>query len=92
MDNKVSMLENPALIGLGALAGVSIIGGGAALALASARKPKRHKKSKSKKHRVGSAKQYARRGGKKVYKTKTGQPYILLASGKARFVKKRGYS
>ena len=29
------------------------------------------------------------RSGKKLYFTKTGQPYIKLASGKARFVKKR---
>ena len=29
-----------------------------------------------------------RRGGKKLHFTKTGQPYVLLASGQARFVKR----
>lgn len=30
-----------------------------------------------------------RRGGKKIYYTKNGQPYIKLKSGKARFIKRR---
>jgi hypothetical protein len=46
------------------------------------------RRSKSRKKRYGTSKQYARKGGKKVYRTKKGQPYILLASGKARFVKR----
>lgn len=44
-------------------------------------------KRRSKTHR-GTAKQYARKGGKKVYYAKkTGQPYIRLANGQARFIK-----
>ena len=38
--------------------------------------------------RVGTEKQYKKAGGKKVYHTKTGQPYIILKSGRARFIKK----
>lgn len=41
------------------------------------RKKNRHSKKRSK-----------RRSGK-VYKTKNGQPYILMKSGKARFIKRR---
>jgi len=50
------------------------------------RTSKRSKRSKRRGY--GSQKAYNRPGGKKVYKTKTGQPYILLASGKARFIKR----
>jgi hypothetical protein len=38
--------------------------------------------------RYGSGKQYKKKGGKEVYYTKTGQPYILMASGKAKFIKR----
>lgn len=48
----------------------------------------RSSKKRTRKSGYGSAKAYNRKGGKKVYKTKKGQPYILLASGKARFIKK----
>lgn len=44
-------------------------------------------KRKSKKKRYGTAKQYKRKGGKSVKYTKNGQPYIIMASGKARFIK-----
>lgn len=64
--------------------------------------PRRHKKSRSsrtrrvkhtrrqrrsKKKHYGTAKQYARKGGKSVRYTKNGQPYIILSDGRARFVK-----
>jgi len=42
---------------------------------------------KSRKKRYGTAKQYARKGGKSVKYTKNGQPYIILSDGRARFVK-----
>lgn len=50
---------------------------------------KSHRRRSSKKKRYGTAKQYKRKGGKSVKYTKNGQPYIILASGKARFVKGR---
>lgn len=42
---------------------------------------------RTRKPRYGTAKQYARKGGKSVKYTKNGQPYIILADGRARFVK-----
>ena len=48
----------------------------------------RTSKRRTRKSGYGSEAAYNRKGGKKVYKTKNGQPYILLASGKARFIKK----
>jgi hypothetical protein len=48
-------------------------------------KTKLRRKTKSKR---GTAKQYARPGGKKVfYAKKTGQPFIRLANGQTRFIK-----
>lgn len=53
-------------------------------------KTKRNSRSKSRKtKKYGTAKQYKRKGGLKVKYTKNGQPYIILKSGKARFVKGR---
>lgn len=53
------------------------------------KKAKKSSKRRSRKKRYGSAKQYARKGGKSVKYTKNGQPYIILRSGKARFIKGR---
>jgi len=62
-------------------------------------KKSRSKRSKSRRSRTsrkkrsgrsyGTAKQYARKGGKSVKYTKNGQPYIILSDGRARFVKGR---
>jgi len=41
---------------------------------------------RSKRH-YGTAKQYARKGGKSVHYAKNGTPYIILANGRARFIK-----
>jgi len=59
----------------------------------SKKSPRRSKKRaskskrKGKKKRYGTAKQYKRKGGRSVKYTKNGQPYIILANGRARFVK-----
>jgi len=37
---------------------------------------------------VGTEAQFKKKGGKTVYHTKTGQPYIKLADGRARFIKR----
>ena len=56
----------------------------------TSKKSKRRKHYKrSRKKRYGTAKQYARKGGKSVKYTKNGQPYIILSNGRARFVKGR---
>ena len=49
---------------------------------------KKSTKKKKSKSGYGTEAAYNRKGGKKVYYTKNKQPYILLASGKARFIKK----
>jgi len=54
----------------------------------SSKRSRRSLRRRSKK-RFGTAKQYARKGGKTVYYTKNGQPYIKLKNGQARFVKGR---
>jgi len=53
----------------------------------TSKKRRTSKRTKSRKKRFGTAKQYARPGGKKVFYAKNGTPYIKLANGKARFVK-----
>lgn len=55
----------------------------------SRKRSKSRSRSRSKKKRYGTAKQYRKKGGKSVKYTKNGQPYIILSSGKARFIKGR---
>lgn len=52
------------------------------------RRKSKRKKSYRKSYRRKS-KRRSGRGSKKIYRTRTGQPYIKLASGKARFISKR---
>ena len=51
------------------------------------KRPTRRKVSKKRKHHKGK-----HRGTKAIHLTKKGQPYIILASGKARFIKKSSAS
>jgi len=53
----------------------------------SSKRAKKRSSKRTRKKRFGTAKQYARPGGKKVFYAKNGTPYIKLANGKARFVK-----
>lgn len=46
-------------------------------------------RGKSRRHKTGRA-HHTRRGSKAIHFTKKGQPYIILANGRARFVTKRG--
>ena len=51
--------------------------------------PLKRKKKPAKRVRLTKTKKwYGKSKNKKIYKTKKGQPYVLLASGKARFIKK----
>jgi len=92
-------LANPTSTAIGgAIAGGTVVG--ATLAIAGAATKKRRKTSKKKsssskrsKSRSGS---YARTAGKRkdtsrkrIRMTKNGQPYVIMASGKARFISKR---
>jgi Na+/glutamate symporter len=54
------------------------------------RKAKRKKAKSSKSHRKDSKKaKHNYTSHRRIHRTKTGQPYIILASGKARFIKKK---
>lgn len=51
-------------------------------------KPRARRKVSKKKRKPVKKKWYGKTRTKKIYKTKKGQPYVLLKSGKARFIKK----
>ena len=100
-DKVEGLLGNPGAAAVGgAIAGASVLGAG--IAVASAVKKKRRKapakkrssSSKSSKKRRRSPR-YARTAGKRrdtstrrIRMTKNGQPYVILKSGKARFISK----
>lgn len=89
--------------GVGILVGAGL--GASAVALGSRKKSKKRKSSKSKSKRKKSSKSKSRGASKRrkngksrktslkrIHRTKTGQPYIILASGKARFISKKSAS
>lgn len=51
------------------------------------KKPTQRRKMKSR-TKVKGKKWYGKTRTKKIFKTKAGQPYVILSSGKARFIKK----
>lgn len=53
----------------------------------SRRKSPRTSSKRKKHHKLGTAKQYKRKGGLSVHYAKNGRPYIRLKSGQIRFVK-----
>jgi hypothetical protein len=92
--------ENKQEVAIGAIgttAGIAL-GAGTALALTSKKRRKTSKKRKSskkskRKSKRNKRKYYPERKGRKysrrkIRMTKSGQPYIILASGKARFISK----
>ena len=97
-----SVKENIGVIGAGA-AGLALGSGvGIATGIAISKKKKSKRKSSYKRIRKRNRLykrrkyKYARTAGKRkdrshrrIRMTKTGQPYIILASGKARFISKR---
>ena len=91
IDNKIKdfVVEKPVTSALIAAAAVGTLGG-VAYAVSKKKKSTKKKSTKKKKSKSGYGTEaaYNRKGGKKVYYTKNKQPYILLASGKARFIKK----
>lgn len=97
-EAKQLVTENKStiLVGAGSAAVGAVLGAGA-VALTRRKKTKRRKKSKSSHSRRRSRKSHVhkKRKGKytshkRIHYTKTGQPYIILRSGKARFITKRG--
>lgn len=90
--------ENKTALGVGAvgLAAGTALGVGVTLAAKkkSKKRSKSSKKRKTSKKRRNKRKYYPEPKGRKhsrrkIRMTKTGQPYIILASGKAKFISKR---
>jgi hypothetical protein len=94
-----SLAGNPYVAAAGgAVAGAALLGAG--IGIASAVKKKRKSSSKKKRAPVrkkrSKTRKYARTAGKRkdtstrrIRMTKNGQPYVILASGKARFISKK---
>lgn len=93
--------SNAGMVALGGAGGL-IIGGlaGAAIGAKAKRRKNKRRSSKSSRRRNSNSRskkrtKYARTAGKRkdrssrrIRMTKTGQPYIILANGRARFIKK----
>jgi len=104
LDNSNGLTGTTIAIGAGAAAlGVAAGLGTAAIVGASKRRKSKRRKSRnsrkrnyrSKKVRRNKKRYYPEPKGKKYSRkkiryTKNGQPYIIMASGKARFISKRG--
>ena len=104
--NRVSAFanDNKAILGVGV--GSAVLGGGVATLAMSARsrsksrKRKRKSTSRKKSYRKSRRRQkqpYTARKRKdtshrRIRYTKNNQPYVILASGKARFIKKKSVS
>jgi hypothetical protein len=89
--NKTAIIAGAVGVGVG-----SVLGGAAVAAVSKSSSSKKRKKSKKRKsssrkksknnNRRGKRKS---RSTKKIHYTKKGQPYVLMSSGKARFISKR---
>jgi gas vesicle protein len=99
------LLGNPVATAVGGAAVGAVVGGAATYAVTKAKTTrskstkKRSRKAPSRRKRSGTSKRtrkYARTAGKRKDKstrrirmTKNGQPYVIMASGKARFISKK---
>lgn len=93
-----SILSSPTAAAIGGAVVGSAVTGAVALGIAASKKKNKKRNSKSKKRRTGrkiknykyarTARKRKDTSTKRIRMTKTGQPYIILASGKARFIKK----
>jgi hypothetical protein len=95
--------NNPIASTAAAVVGGATLAGGVALAVSAVKKRKKSK-SKRKNSRKKSTRSKRKRGRrtprtagkgrdrsrKRIRYTKNGQPYVIMASGKARFISKRG--
>jgi len=99
IDGIKGFSGNPVAIGVGgALIGASVLGAGIGIARAVKKKRKRSstKKRTTVRRKRTTKRKYARTAGKRkdtskrrIRMTKNGQPYVILASGKARFISKK---
>lgn len=83
--------ENIGIIGAGAggLALGGTVGYLAGRSSSKRKSSKRKSKSKSSRKRVHKYRGHRYTSHRRIHTTKTGQPYIILASGKARFISKK---
>lgn len=103
INNLISVAkENPVATAVGAAGAGVVLGVGTAAVVGAVkqRKAKRRKSRNSRKRNSSSKRRkkrykYARTAGKRkdtsrkrIRMTKTGQPYVILANGRARFIKK----
>lgn len=97
---SLSSTQKRALGVLGGVAGLSALGIGVAVARSRAKKKRKARAQRARKapYRRTKGQRYTpRTAGKRrdtsrrrIRYTKNGQPYVILASGKARFIKKIG--
>jgi hypothetical protein len=98
LSESSSIISEHPLATIGAIAGSAIVGAGIVGLKISKSKKKSKKKNKkkvkrnSKKRKHKSHRKSKKRSSKRIRYTKNHQPYIILASGKARFISKRSAS
>lgn len=103
LKNDLSNLaSSPVGIGVASALGGALVGGSIVGAVASRRRKSKKRSRKAPKKKRGKARKSKRkrytprtagkgkdRSTKRIRHTKTGQPYIILKSGKARFISKK---
>jgi hypothetical protein len=75
--------------GVGGLALGGVVGYAAARRRNKRKKSKRRSSGRSVRKRTTARKRHHYTSKRRIHRTKTGQPYIILASGKARFISKK---
>lgn len=91
-SNSTAIIAGAAGLAGGAVLGASVV------AVSRRKKTKKVKRKSSRKNRTTKSKKRSKRirhsrkrrytSSKRIHRTKNGQPYIILSSGKARFIKK----
>lgn len=99
MSDGLSRNVGTIAAGLGGVAAGSVIGYTVA-SRSHKKKTKKHRKTshakhygklrKSRRRKYSYSKRNKRVSHKRIHYTKTGQPYVILSTGKARFIKKSG--
>jgi len=100
LQNGVGVIKSNStaiIAGTAGLAGGAVLGA-TAVALSRRKKTKKVKRKSTRKTRTVKSKKRSKRtrnsrkrrytSHKRIHKTKNGQPYIILANGRARFIKK----
>jgi hypothetical protein len=100
VTNAIGTIQPTTAAVVSGAAGLAVggVAGAGIMALASRKKTKRRKKKTSRKNKRIRKKKYhssrrrkhtGRTSHRRIHYTKNNQPYVILPSGKARFIKKR---